>query len=142
MFAIVVSRYNQNITQRLLDGALSAFKKHKISHQSIKIIWVPGAFEIPVVALKLAKSRKFGAIICLGCVLQGETLQNHYISKAIAKGIIDVSLMTGIPITFGVITPKTVRQALERSGKNSENKGTEATETAIEMAKIIRKSSF
>ena len=138
-FAIVISRYNQNITQRLLKGALEAFSKAGINQTLIQTIWVPGAFEIPSLALKLAKSKKYNAIVCLGCVLQGETPHNRYISEAVTKGILYASLTTGIPITFGVLTPNTLKQAMERSGKNSANKGTEAAEAAIEMAKIYGK---
>lgn len=137
-FAIVVSRFNQNITQRLLKGAQDAFQKQKIQPGSIKLFWVPGAFEIPTLALKLAKSKKFNAIVCLGCVLQGETLHNRYISESVTNGILYASLITGIPITFGILTPNNLKQAMARSGKNSANKGTEAAEAAIEMTHLIR----
>lgn len=140
-FAIVVSRYNQNITQRLLTGSLSTFKKHRIPEKQIEIVWVPGAFEIPLLAMRLAKSKKFDGIVCLGCVLRGQTSHHEYISHAVAQGIIQASLLTGVPITLGVLTPDNLKQAMARSGNNSANKGTEAAETAIEMAEIFRRGN-
>lgn len=137
-FAIVVSRFNQHITQRLLKGALDSFRKHGFKPTSIPVLWVPGAFEIPLLAWKLAKSKKFNAIVCLGCVLQGETPHNRYIAESVAQGIQFAAITSGVPITFGVLTPNTLQQALKRSEKNSANKGSEAAEAAIEMAKILR----
>lgn len=144
-FAIVVSRFNQNITQRLLRGALNSFRKQGFDPAFIPVYWVPGAFEIPVLALKLAKgisypqSKKFDAIVCLGCVLQGKTPQNRYIAEAVAQGLQFASLTSGLPITFGILTPKTIQQAFKRSENNSANKGSEAAEAAIEMAKIMKR---
>lgn len=132
-FAIVVSRFNQDICQNLLEGALASFKKQGVGKENVKIVWVPGAFEIPLAALKLARTKKYAAIVALGCVLQGETDHNRYISEAAAQGILQVSLSTGVPVTFGVLTPRNRRQALARSGKNSANKGSEAAEAALEM---------
>lgn len=136
-FAVVVSRFNQGITQRLLEGALSAFRKNRIEERSVRVVWVPGAFELPVTARKLASSGKYDAVVCLGCVLQGETPHQRYISAAVAYGITRSSLSTGIPITFGVLTPDTRKQALARSGSGSANKGLEAAEAAIEMGRIF-----
>lgn len=140
-FAIVVSRFNKNITQRLLEGALTLFTQQGFHKNSLQVFWVPGAFEIPAFAMKLAKSKKFNAIVCLGCVLRGATRHNLYISEAATKGILYASLRTEVPITMGVLTPNTLKQALARSGKGSANKGTEAAEAAIEMAKLF-KSKF
>lgn len=137
-FAIVVSRYNQSITERLLKGALKTFKENKIEKSDVKIIWVPGAFEIPLIAEKLAKTKKYNAILCLGCVLKGETLHNHYISDAVSKEIMHIALKTGIPVIFGVLTPNTKKQAIARSGNDSANKGTESAEAALELVKIMK----
>jgi 6,7-dimethyl-8-ribityllumazine synthase len=137
-FAIVVSRTNQSVSQGLLEGALRAFQNHRVKKNSLKILWVPGAFEIPLIAHKLAKSGKFNAVVCLGCVLQGETLHNRYISEAAAIGIARASLSSGVPITFGVLTPHTMEQARARSRQGSQNKGTEAAEAAIEMAELVK----
>ncbi len=136
-FAIVVSRYNQNITQGLLDGALSVFKKSKIDWNSVKVVWVPGTFEIPLAAKKLALSHKYKAVIALGCILKGETSHNHYIALAASLGLMNISLETGIPVSFGILTPNNLKQALARSRIGSANKGVEAAEAAIEMAELI-----
>ena len=137
-FAIVVSRYNQNITRGLLAGALSAFRKRGISLKSIEVVWVPGAFEIPIAAKKLAKRGKFGAVIALGCVMKGETSHNRHISEAVSHGLMSVALETGIPVTFGVLTPDKKIQAQARSRPNSANKGMEAAVAAIEMVEILQ----
>lgn len=135
-FAVIVSRFNQSITQKLLEGALLAFKKHKIQQNSISVYWVPGAFEIPYLASCLAKTKKFKAIICLGCILKGETAHNEYISQAVANGIMQASISSKIPITFGILTPDNLKQARARAGKSSSNKGVEAAEAAILMTEI------
>ena len=135
---IVVSRYNQNITQGLLEGALRTFKNHGIKFFPKDILWVPGAYEIPLAVKALALSKRYDALIALGCVLKGETSHNQYISEAAARGILEISLETMIPISFRILTPDTMRQALERSGKGSANKGTEAAEAAVEMARTLR----
>jgi 6,7-dimethyl-8-ribityllumazine synthase len=138
-FAIVVSRYNQSVTQRLLEGAISALKRNDVPWSSLEIVWVPGAYEIPLAALKLAQTRKYSAVICLGCVMKGETLHNHYISESVAHGLMRIQLSTGIPVTFGVLTPNNQKQALARSENNSANKGTEAAEAAFEMVELLGK---
>lgn len=138
-FAIVVSRYNQGVTQRLLEGAIAVFKRNGVPWSAIEIVWVPGAYEIPLTALKLAQTRKFAAIVCLGCVLKGETMHNHYISEATAHGLMRVQLLTGVPTTFGVLTPNNMKQAMARAENNSANKGTEAAEAAFEMAELLGK---
>jgi 6,7-dimethyl-8-ribityllumazine synthase len=136
-FAIVVSRFNQSITQKLLNGALASLKKHHVPEKAVEVVWVPGAYEIPLMAQSLAKSKKFQAVICLGCVLKGQTPHNLYIAEAVANGIMNAALTTGIPITFGILTPNTYAQALARSGDNSANKGSEAAEAAFEMAQLL-----
>ena len=136
--AIVVSRYNQFITQGLLEGALGALRKRGFKPGPKDVIWVPGAFELPLAAKILAQSRRVDAVIALGCVLKGETLHNHYISEAAAHGLMRVSLETGIPVAFGVLTPNSIKQAKERSGIGAANKGTETARAAIEMARLLK----
>ncbi|MBI4218024.1 MAG: 6,7-dimethyl-8-ribityllumazine synthase [Elusimicrobia bacterium] len=139
-YAIVVSRYNQSITQRLLSGAILTFRKHRIPESAITVVWVPGAFEIPLIADRLARSKRYSAVICLGCVLKGETQHHVYICQTVAAGILEISLKNGIPVTFGVLTPDNMKQALARSGNNSANKGTESAESAIEMVTLMKEN--
>ncbi len=135
--AVAVSRFNQNITQRLLAGALKSAKLHRVKENSVRVVWVSGAFELPLAAQTLAQTKKYSAVVCLGCVLQGETAHNRYISESAASGIMSASLRTGVPITFGVLTPDNMNQALKRSEMNSANKGSEAMEAAIELAATV-----
>ncbi len=132
-FGIVVSRFNQGVTQQLLDGALRALKENGVPASDIRVVWVPGAFEIPLAAQRLAASKKFSAVIGLGCVLKGQTDHNRYISQACADGLMRVMLDTGVPVAFGVLTPDNLKQARERAGRNSANKGSEAAYAALEM---------
>jgi 6,7-dimethyl-8-ribityllumazine synthase len=136
-FAIVQSRFNEKIGERLLAGALSCFREQGYNENDIPVIKVPGAFEIPLVAEKLASTEKYDAIICLGAVIKGETAHFEYISKAVTDGILQVGLKHGLPVIFGVLTAYDEQQAEERSGERENNKGWEAAETAIEMAKLI-----
>ena len=136
---IVVSRYNQNITQALLDGAKTVLKKSGVKVDANDVAWVPGSFELPVAVAAMASSKKYGAVIALGCILKGETSHNHYIALAVAEGLMQVMLSTGIPVTFGVLTTDTMGQAKARAGKGTANKGMEAAEAALEMAGIIPK---
>ena len=138
-FAIIVSRYNSFITDRLLHGALEALKTKDIEEKNIEIHQVPGAFEIPQAARKIAETAKPDAIICLGALLRGETLHFELISKECARGIQNVAAEFGIPVTFGVITADTVEQAVARAGERSENKGWESAIAALEMTKLYRK---
>ena len=138
-FAIIVSRYNSFITDRLLQGALEALKTNGVDEDNIQLIPVPGAFEIPQAARKIAETAKPNAIICLGALLRGETLHFEIISNECARGIQDVAAEFGIPVTFGVITANTMEQAMARAGEQSENKGWEAALAAIEMANLYRK---
>ncbi len=132
-FGIVVSRYNQGVTQGLLDGAMRALKQNRVPASAVRVVWVPGAFEIPLAAQRLAKSKKVSAVIALGCVLKGQTDHNRYISQACADGLMQIMLQTGVPVTFGVLTPDNLKQARERSGSGSANKGSEAAYAALDM---------
>jgi len=136
-FAIVQSRFNEEIGERLLTGALNCLKENGYNENSIPIIKVPGAFEIPLAADKLASQKKYNAIICLGAVIEGETAHFEYVSKAAADGILQVGLKYGIPVIFGVLTTYDEIQAEERSGERENNKGWEAAGVAIEMASLI-----
>lgn len=138
-YAIVVSRYNSSITDALLDGALEALKSHGVQDEHILIVRVPGAFELPQAARKIAALRKPDAVICVGALLRGETLHFELISNECARGLQQVASDFGIPVTFGVITADTADQAVARAGKASENKGWEAATAAIEMASLYRK---
>lgn len=138
-FAVVVSKYNPEVTRGLLKGALNAFKSRGVQGSDLQVFWVPGAFEIPLTALKLAQSKKFSAVVCLGCVLKGETPHNDYISRSVSEGIQRASLRTGVPLSFGVLTPNNGKQARARSGNNRSNKGSEAALAAFEMAAVLKK---
>jgi 6,7-dimethyl-8-ribityllumazine synthase len=136
-YAVVVSRYNDNITQRLLDGALAAFAQHSIPDDAIDVAWVPGAFEIPLIADRLAHSHRYRAVLCLGAVIRGETTHDQHINRAVSMAITDSSLRTGVPVLFGILTCDTLEQAIHRSGGNVGNKGTECALAALEMANLI-----
>ncbi len=136
---IVVSRFNDFITNKLLDGAVDALLRHGVSEQNIDIIKVPGSFEIPIAAKKIAEKKSPDAIICLGAIIRGATPHFGYIASEVAKGIATVSLEAGIPVAFGVITADTIEQAVERAGTKSSNKGWEAAMVAIEMAQLMKK---
>jgi len=135
---IAVSRYNQNITQGLLEGACGVLKKRGVKISSQDVAWVPGAFELPAAVHAMARSKRFNAILALGCVLKGETSHNRYIAQAAAQGLMQVILETGIPVAFGILTPDTMAQANIRSGKGTSNKGMECAETALEMVDILK----
>jgi 6,7-dimethyl-8-ribityllumazine synthase len=138
-FAVIVSRFNEFIGQKLLDGALDCLKKHNCPDENVEIIKVPGAFEIPLAAAILAEQKKYDAIICLGAVIRGATPHFDYVAGTASKGIAEVSLKYKTPISFGVLTTDTIEQAIERSGTKSGNKGWDAALTAIEMADLIKK---
>ncbi len=137
-FAIVIGRFNEFISSKLLSGAIDGLNRHGAKEEDIEIIWVPGAFEIPLVAKKLAKSNKYDAIICIGAVIRGSTPHFEYVSNEVAKGIANVSLSTEIPIIFGVLTTDNIEQAIERAGTKNGNKGYDAAITAIEMANLLK----
>ncbi|WP_342539976.1 6,7-dimethyl-8-ribityllumazine synthase [Heyndrickxia sp. FSL K6-6286] len=135
---IVVGRFNEFITGKLLGGALDALKRHGVDEEDIQIAWVPGAFEIPFIAQKMAKSNKYDAIITLGTVIRGSTPHFDYVCNEAAKGIAAISLNTGIPVIFGVLTTDTIEQAIERAGTKAGNKGWDAAVSAIEMANLSK----
>jgi len=135
-FGIIVSRFNDFISGHLLSGALDCFKRHEVKEESIDIIWVPGSFEIPLAAMKAAKSKRYDAVICLGAVIRGSTPHFDYVAAEVSKGIANVGLDTGVPVIFGVITSDTLEQAIERAGSKAGNKGWQAALSAIEMADL------
>jgi 6,7-dimethyl-8-ribityllumazine synthase len=137
-FGLVVARFNEFITKKLLDGAQDALHRHGVNPADIDIAWVPGSFEIPLVAKKLAQTNKYDAIICLGAVIRGATPHFEYVAAEVAKGIARVGLETGLPVTFGVITADTLEQAIERAGTKAGNKGFDAATDAIEMANLLK----
>jgi 6,7-dimethyl-8-ribityllumazine synthase len=137
-FAVVVSRFNDFISQRLLDGALDALKRHGVSDDKITIVKVPGAFEIPVMAKRLSLDSRFDCVICLGAVIRGATPHFEYVSTQVARGIASVALESRIPIAFGVITSDTLEQAIERAGAKSGNKGWDAAVSAMEMVSLFK----
>jgi 6,7-dimethyl-8-ribityllumazine synthase len=137
-FGIVVSRFNDFITSRLLDGALDGLLRHGATEKDIEIVRVPGAFEIPLAAKKMATGGQFDAIVCLGTVIRGATPHFEYVASEVSKGIASASLETGVPITFGVITADNIEQAVERAGTKAGNKGWDAAVTAIEMARVLK----
>ncbi len=138
-FAIVVSRFNEVISKSLLSGAVDCILRHEGNEKNITVVFVPGAFEIPLTAKKLAESKKHDAIICLGAVIRGATPHFEYISAEVSKGIARVGLETGTPVVFGVITSDSIEQALERAGTKAGNKGWDAALSAIEMADLFKK---
>ncbi|SHE74164.1 6,7-dimethyl-8-ribityllumazine synthase [Caldanaerobius fijiensis DSM 17918] len=135
-FGIVVSRFNEFITSKLLSGAIDALIRHGVNESDIEIAWTPGSFEIPLIAKKMAESKKYNAVICLGAVIRGETPHFDYVAAEVSKGIAKISLDTGIPVIFGVLTTDTVEQAISRAGTKSGNKGFDAAVTAVEMANL------
>ncbi|MFN8008635.1 MAG: 6,7-dimethyl-8-ribityllumazine synthase [Terriglobia bacterium] len=137
-FAIVASRFNEFVTGRLLAGALDALERTGASDSEITVVRVPGSFEIPLTALKLAESKKYDAIICLGTLIRGDTPHFEYISNEVTKGIASVSVQTKIPVAYGVLTADTVEQAIDRAGLKSGNKGFDAAMSAIEMANLLK----
>lgn len=138
-FGIVISRFNEFITGKLLDGAKDALVRHGAKEEDIDIVKVPGSFEIPLIAKKMAAKEIYNAVICLGTVIRGATPHFDYISAEVSKGIATVSMETGVPVAFGVLTCDTIEQAVERAGTKSGNKGWDAAITAIEMAQLLKK---
>lgn len=136
--AIVVARFNDFITSKLLGGALDALKRHEVTEEAIDIAWVPGAFEIPLIAAKLAKTNQYDAIICLGAVIRGGTTHYDYVCSEVSKGIAHVSLAHDLPVMFGVITTENIEQAIERAGSKAGNKGFDAAIGAIEMISLCQ----
>jgi 6,7-dimethyl-8-ribityllumazine synthase len=137
-FAIVVSRFNEEITEGLLRGAREMFSESSVRDEDLTIVRVPGAFEIPIAAQRLAESGDYDAIVCLGCLIKGDTMHFEYIAEAASHGIVQAAAATGIPMAFGVLTTMTEEQAVERSGTGAGNKGREAAAAAMEMATLFR----
>ena len=137
-FGIVASRFNDFITKQLIDGCVDTLIRHGVDKNELQVVLVPGAFELPLAAQKLAKSKRFDAVICLGTVIRGATPHFDYIASEVSKGIAHVSLDTGVPVVFGVITADTIEQAIERAGTKDGNRGKDAATTAIEMANLIQ----
>ena len=136
--AVVVGRFNEFITAKLLDGAMDGLKRHGVAEENIDIAWVPGAFEVPLIAKKMAEANKYDAIIGLGTVIRGSTTHYDYVCNEAAKGIASVSLSTGVPIIFGIVTTETIEQAIERAGTKVGNKGYDSAVSAIEMANLSK----
>jgi 6,7-dimethyl-8-ribityllumazine synthase len=137
-FALIISRFNELISKKLLEGALDCLLRHDVKDKDISVIWVPGAFEIPLVAQKAAQTGKFDAVICLGALIRGATPHFEYISAEVTKGISQVSLQTGLPVIFGILTTDTIEQAVERAGTKSGNKGFSAATSALEMINLFK----
>ena len=135
---IVAARFNEFITAKLLEGAMDGLLRHNMDEKDIHVAWVPGAFEIPLIASKMAKSRKYDAVICLGAVIRGSTSHYDYVCSEVSKGIASVSLESGVPVMFGVLTTENIEQAIERAGTKAGNKGVDCAVGAIEMVNLIR----
>ena len=135
---IVVSRFNAFITEKLLSGAQDALNRHGVSEKNVDVVWVPGAFEIPLIAKKLAESHKYDAVIALGAVIRGASTHYYYVCNEAAKGISQASLSTGVPVIFGIVTTENIEQAIERAGAKSGNKGWDSAVSAIEMANLLK----
>ncbi len=136
---IVVSRFNEFITSKLLSGAIDGLTRHEMPEEDIHVAWVPGAFEIPLAASKMANSGKYDAVICLGAVIRGSTTHYDYVCNEVSKGIAQVSLSSSIPVLFGILTTENIEQAIERAGSKSGNKGYDCALGAIEMVNLLRK---
>ncbi len=136
-FGIVVGRFNEFISSKLLSGAIDGLVRHGAEESDITVSWVPGAFEIPIAAQKMANSSKYAAVICVGAVIRGSTPHFDYVAGEVSKGIARISLDTGVPVIFGVLTTDTIEQAIERAGTKAGNKGYDAAVTAIEMANLL-----
>jgi 6,7-dimethyl-8-ribityllumazine synthase len=139
LYAIIASRFNSFITGKLLEGAMDAFRRYGIPTEAITLVWVPGAWEIPVVASQLARSEKYSAVICLGCVIKGSTDHYEHVAGESAKGMAQVALSTGVPLINAVLTTDNLEQAIERAGSKQGNKGFDAVCTAIEMVSLLTK---
>ena len=134
---IVAARFNEFITSKLLSGAMDGLLRHDVPEENISLAWVPGAFEIPLIAAKMAKSGKYDAVICLGAVIRGSTTHYDYVCNEVSKGVAQVNLQTGVPTTFGVLTTENIEQAIERAGTKAGNKGTDAAIAALELANLM-----
>ncbi len=138
-FGIVVARFNEFITSKLLGGALDTLHRHETADEDVDVAWVPGAFEIPVVAKKMAESGKYDAVICLGAVIRGSTTHYDYVCNEVSKGVAQVGMNSGIPTIFGVVTTENIEQAIERAGTKAGNKGSDSAMASMEMANLLKK---
>lgn len=138
-FAIVVSRYNESITSKLLAGAVESLRKHEVAEEAIDVAWVPGAWEIPLVAQRLAETERYAAVICLGAVIRGETTHDQHINRFVSLSLGQLGLETGLPVLMGVLTCNSLEQAMNRSGGAVGNKGAECAEAALEMVSLLRR---
>lgn len=138
-FGIVVSRFNEFVTQKLLDGCLDCLKRHNAAEDKVTLVWVPGSFEIPYLASRMANSKKYDAVICLGTIIRGETPHFDYIANQVSRSIAQISLESGVPVIFGIITTDNLEQAIERAGTKAGNKGWDAALSAMEMADLFKK---
>ncbi|MBQ4422462.1 MAG: 6,7-dimethyl-8-ribityllumazine synthase [Schwartzia sp.] len=138
-FAIVASRFNEFITSKLLEGALDMLRRHGAAEDAVDVAWVPGAFEIPLAAKKLAASGKYDAVICVGAVIRGATSHYDYVCNEVSKGVAQAGLSTGVPVIFGVVTTENIEQAVERAGTKAGNKGADGAMAAMEMANLLKK---
>ena len=136
-FGVVVSRFNEFITAKLLGGAQDAFLRSGVADEDVEVAWTPGSFEMPLVTQRMAQSGKYDAVVCLGCVIRGQTPHFDYVAAEVSKGVAQVSLATGVPAIFGVITADNLEQAIERAGTKAGNKGADAARSAIEMANLL-----
>jgi 6,7-dimethyl-8-ribityllumazine synthase len=137
-FGIVAARFNDFITARLLDGAVDALQRHGVAENDIEVVKVPGSYEIPLAAKMMAQTKKYNAVICLGAVIRGATPHFEYVSAEVSKGVASVSMESGLPVIFGVLTTDTIEQAIERAGTKGGNKGWDAALSAIEMANVVK----
>lgn len=137
-FCVVISRFNEFIGGKLLSGAIDELKRHGVEDSNIDVVWCPGAFEIPLIAKKCAKTGKYAAVITLGAVIKGSTSHYDYVCAEVSKGVASVALDTGVPVIFGVLTTENLEQAIERAGTKAGNKGADAAKSAIEMANLVR----
>ena len=137
-FAIVVARWNETITRKLLDGAVQTLRQHGAGDDAIDVAWVPGSFEIPLTAQRMAKSGHYAAVICLGAVIRGETTHDEHINRAVSLALSEIALATNVPVLFGVLTCETMEQAIHRAGGNVGNKGSECAEAALQMAGLLK----
>ena len=138
-FVIVASRFNEFITSKLLEGALDMLSRHGAAEDAVDVAWVPGAFEIPLAAKKLAASGKYDAVICVGAVIRGATSHYDYVCSEVSKGVAQAGLSTGVPVIFGVVTTENIEQAVERAGTKAGNKGADGAMAAMEMANLLKK---
>lgn len=138
-FAIVASRFNEFITSKLLEGALDMLRRHGAAEDAVDVVWVPGAFEIPLAAKKLAASGKYDAVICVGAVIRGATSHYDYVCNEVSKGVAQAGFSTGVPVIFGVVTTENIEQAVERAGTKAGNKGADGAMAAMEMANLLKK---